>query len=522
MKLAEIFQNGMVLQRRREIPFRGTLEKAQDVRLVLNGTEVASITAGDVGTDGTFEIILPPQEAMENAEITLEGTAGGQDRSQNERLVLQNVDFGEVWLAGGQSNMDFELSWDAESDKMIAEANDPHFRFYDVGEYAFEGEREENLKADAAYWYRWMPYAPADAGKFSAAGVYFALQLREKLGCPVGVIGVNWGGTKASAWTSREKLLADPYLKFYVEDYDKALSSLSMEKYLKSNYSMRKAASKPERQKAMDKMMKNEKTSQPGKLESLLINLFTQEVAMGPHNENRPAGLYENMVLPIKDMQAAGVIWYQGESDDDHAGLYARLFRTMIECWRETFSQDLPFLFVQLAPFESWLACVGTRYPELRYQQQAVEDTVPDAYMASIMDVGSRYDIHPKKKRPVGERLALLAEKEVYGLDVEAHSPALESLAWNNGELVLHLKNTGGGLEERPAEEELSGVKALLKLHVDGTLCDYDYRIEGENLILKPAGSGGKAEVSFAEMPYCRVNLYGMNGLPVRPFRGNL
>ena len=123
---------------------------------------------------------------------------------------------------------------------------------------------------------------------------------------------------------------------------------------------------------------------------------------MGPYNVGRPGGLYHQMLEKIIPFSARGVLWYQGESDEGHAEIYDRLFTAMIRCWRKSFGQELPFLYVQLAPYGWWLGGTGEKYPELRRRQEMVGESVPGAYMASIMDLGMYEDIHPKHKKEVG------------------------------------------------------------------------------------------------------------------------
>lgn len=99
------------------------------------------------------------------------------------------------------------------------------------------------------------------------------------------------------------------------------------------------------------------------------------------------------MLKKIIGYTVRGVIWYQGESDEHHVEIYSELFSTMINCWRTYWNDDLPFLFVQLAPF-----CHGLKYPELRYQQEHVESMADNAYMVTISDIGDQTENQIKRK----------------------------------------------------------------------------------------------------------------------------
>ncbi|MBQ8995281.1 MAG: hypothetical protein IJ091_05660 [Oscillospiraceae bacterium] len=117
IRLADIFTNGMTLQREKEIRIWGTTDVAQTVEVTLNGR---SILEGEK-IEGEFTLVLPPQDAEENAVLSIIGT---------DIVELTNVDIGEVWVAGGQSNMEFLLRYDREAKDQISQAHDPHFRFF--------------------------------------------------------------------------------------------------------------------------------------------------------------------------------------------------------------------------------------------------------------------------------------------------------------------------------------------------------------------------------------------------------
>ena len=184
--LARPFQSGMTLQRGKKIKIWGRSDCEQTVCAYLNGKKLSefSLSAGD------FAIYLPPQEAAEGAVLEIGG------------VRLENVDIGEVWLAGGQSNMEFALACDFDGADTISRADDVHLRQYTVGRYLYVGEREENPKKEP-YFDRWISFGREGAPFFSAVGAYFARELRAKLGVPVALLACNLGGTPALAWIDR-------------------------------------------------------------------------------------------------------------------------------------------------------------------------------------------------------------------------------------------------------------------------------------------------------------------------------
>ena len=420
IRLARPFSDGVIFQRGRPILLWGNSDKAQSVRVRLNGETAANveIPAGD------FTITLPAQEAMEDAVLEV------------GEVTLRHVDVGEVWIAGGQSNMEFFLEYTEGGDHEIASANDPHLRMYTVGQYSFAGERELGYKAWNP-WDRWLPYMPENAGRFSAVGVYFAKELRRVLGVPVGILSCNWGGTSASAWLDRRYLEEDPALRSYIDDFDALVSKLDLERYNRIKALVRPGMASREAREQIGAL--NKYTFRPGEMEKMMMagggqqdaaaaqnnplaGLSLEDImAVGPGDPNEPGALYENMLKEIVGYPAQGVMWYQGETDEPKAEIYCKLFGAMRQCWLDAWSarnpaQDtLPFLTVQLAPFGLWRGSTGDRFPIVREQQELTAKTLPDVYMTSISDLGNIFDIHPKVKQPVGERLALLARKNIYG-----------------------------------------------------------------------------------------------------------
>ena len=104
---------------------------------------------------------------------------------------------------------------------------------------------------------------------------------------------------------------------------------------------------------------------------------------IGPYHHYRPCGLYDRMLKKVAPFPVKGILWYQGESDEVHADLYALLMEKLIQCFRDAWmDEQLPFLYVQLAPFERWLECRGDRYPQVRACQELVSKKVATSLAA--------------------------------------------------------------------------------------------------------------------------------------------
>lgn len=501
LKTAMIFTNKMVLQRDKKIPVWGKGESGKKVCVSLDGNSAETI----VGADGNWKLELSEHAAGTDYEMTI--TDG------DETITLSDVCVGEVWIAGGQSNMEYILAFEKHFDEVQANERNPYIRFFDYPEVSYEGQLEDFDYKNYGFW---RGCTADDLQWFSAVGYYFSKMLNEDLNVPVGIVGCNWGGTTACSWMSREKLVGTEG-EFWVTNFDKACAEIAdVEKYIEEF----KANPANNRTSELENPFSVEFVKVGKSREEQLAIMKAQEEAgisydqiLGPYYERRPGGLYETMLKKIVPYAMRGAIWYQGESDaDENPSAYKTVFAKMIENWRELWNEEFPFLFVQLAPFSAWMQCYGDNYPALRAAQDIVSKNVPGAYMASIGDVGMEFDIHPKNKIPVGERLGLLARKYVYGEnDILADAPeAVEAL--KDGDKIVVLFENGNGLSLEG--DKLNAMKGLLS---DGSLVDLTEAVTVDDKLII-SGCEEVDELQFASTPYYKVNVFNESHIPVKPF----
>jgi sialate O-acetylesterase len=404
--------------------------------------------------------------------------------------------------------MEWPLKYDHEWKTVIPAANDPLLRFYDEPHVSYEGQEKEDDYSHAGFW---RPFDPQNAPWFSAVGTYFALELRKSLGVPVGILGCNWGGTSAACWLP-EECLQTPTLKQYLLDYEKSCASLDMARYRDLYRAQITRTLPPEVMEMLERINLGEIS-----FETLMDNFKDappppMPLPVGPMDPYRPNGLYHLMLKKVAPFSAKGFIWYQGETDQTYPQLYEELLTAMIRAWRDLFKDELPFLQVQLAPYEGWGPQDGPNFPGVRNAQAQVAKKVPGVWMASIMDVGSKKDIHPKKKRPVGERLALLARGKVYGEKLLCEAPEPEKIIPEDGGFAVLFKNAEGGLVLRG--EAVKGIEAFDRenrpVKIACRLEDRTLHIRGDVPIVK---------FSFAYLPYVEVNLYNVANCSAVPFR---
>ena len=559
--LARVFSDNAVFQRNTKIAIWGESDKAETIAITLNDTEIMK---ADV-KDGPFSLLLPPQEAITDAKLAV-GDA-----------VLNGIDIGEVWIAGGQSNMEFLYKYVKDIKEDLESADDPHLRMYTVGQYSFEGQREAGYKAWNP-WDRWIKYGEEGTEAFAAVATFFARKLRET-GVPVGIINCSWGGTKACAWTAADYMKNDR-LSFVFEDYENEIKPIDLDRYEKiKTYLWPSRFAKPEPGRnyndiivantfnpknlmaimgqsvadanAADNSGKNEQTENPMAQAEKLIGGpvgIMDTMIQGPGSEREPGALYENMVTEMAGYSCKGALWYQGCSDENRAKQYDLMMEALINCWRDSWKKvnptqtKLPFLYVQLAPYGTWMQNSSVNYPDVRESQERVKTFVSDVYMASISDVGNVFDIHPKDKKPVGERLYMLAECYVYGKNyVKPEAPIGRSLERIADDTVavdfeygdgLHIvewdfsEYNGFSVEEIADVDEtlvpptLGGVNALVVKADGNALRNAVVRTDGNRLYITSDELKGKSDIKieFAKTGFYQVNVYNAEGLPARPF----
>ncbi len=513
--LAEIFQSGMMLQREKEIRLWGNTIPDTIVTATLYRKEAGGcgkpILSGEsrADKDGQFRIVLPPQNAGKGYRLTVTF-----DPATAEPVHLENICFGDLWLAGGQSNMEFFLKYDRDWEATKKLPRNPDIRMYNVPQRAFEGHASHN-RAGYGYW-----FDDSDPGLeyFSAPAYSFARHVQAAIGVPIGIIGCNWGGSTASAWVD-EEVLDVPPLDRYLQEYADAVSGIPPEKLAADSLAAWRFEDSKEHGSDFEPLLYGR--DRDWQLSYMEQHKNDPVIPMGPWNHNRPSGLYHTMLSSLFPLPIKGVLWYQGESDaGDHAFLYDRLLAALIENWRRKWRDDLPFLIVQLAPFGMWLDCDNQGYAVVREKQAAVARTVPHVYMAGIMDLGSYYDIHPKEKMEVGRRLSLLARGHIYGeKELLCNPPEAVVAFWLNPRQIAVVfryaegLDAGGGnsdwnlrIQERdiiPAETEINAENGHVILTLPAPVLDVS----------------SPAYVSLGFGDYAEIHIRNRAGLSALPFR---
>ena len=214
-KVDPLFQSGMVLQREKEIKIWGNAPAGSKVTASINDNSNATIAADDY----TFMLTLAPMKAAENLVLVI-----SCDSADTCPIELFSISIGDVWLACGQSNMEFFLKYDQDWEKVQTQPKNPHIHMYNTPQVAFEGHTSHS-RTGYGYW-----FSDKDNGYevFSAPAYSFAQHLQPTIDVPIGLIGCNWGGSTASAWVP-EEVLRTPPLDNYFREYQDAMAGLTPE-----------------------------------------------------------------------------------------------------------------------------------------------------------------------------------------------------------------------------------------------------------------------------------------------------
>jgi sialate O-acetylesterase len=483
-----LFSDGMVLQQGVACPVWGTADRGEEFSVILQvGPEKVGSGGIRADKDGRWRYDLP--KAAPGGPYTL--TIGNAKKS----VTLKDVYVGEVWVCSGQSNMEWSVSASADAGAVIKASANPKIRLFKVANGPAMTPQHDAKGA-------WRECGPGTVGNFSAVGYHFGRALQEKLGVPVGLIQTAWGGTPAEVWTSRKVLEADPRLRPVVDHFEQRIKDY------------------PRQLEAFQEQVKRHKeAAEKAKAEGKApppAPRRPDDPKTFPYNS--PFLLYNARVATLIPYAIRGVIWYQGESNAfarEKSAEYATLFPAMIKNWRDDWGQgEFPFLFVQLAPFmKIEKQPTDPPWALLREAQRRASFDVPKAAMAVITDVGDEKDIHPKKKQPVGERLALAARAVAYGAKVNYTGPVYERMNVEGDKAVLTFKSTGGGLEAHGGALEGFTVAGS-----DGKFYPARAEIRGDTVVVSSDKVVAPAAVRFGWANYPVVNLWGKDGLPASPF----
>jgi sialate O-acetylesterase len=455
LQLPKVFTDGAVLQRDRAVPVWGSAAAGKQVVVKFAGQEKSTRAAAD----GKWRIDLDALPASAEGRVLEVREEGGA------KLEVKDLLVGEVWLASGQSNMEWPISRSRPEDQAIAASGPvPLLRVLTVPK-KLSAYRLDDFDG------RWQAATPDSVRHFSAVAYFFGRRLTEELGIPVGMIHSSWGGSRIEPWLADEGLDGIPDLR-EMRDFRKARSPGTaeydhlMRRHLKATRAWIDAAARA----------LHERRPLPGQ---------PSAPPQLPLGHGQALGTYQAMIHPLVPYGIRGFLWYQGESNLGEGMLYTLKMEALIKGWRQQFGVPAaPFLFVQLAPYHYGDNREGA-LPAIWVAQQHVLK-LPHTGMAVTMDIGNPADIHPTHKSEVARRLALWALADTYGKPgIVKSGPLFEKmeiaddairirfsgaptgLTTRDGKPPSHFEVAGPDWNFQPATAEIAAGEALVTLRSD-------------------------------------------------------
>jgi sialate O-acetylesterase len=449
VKLPKVIASHMVLQQKLPIPIWGTADADEEVTVSI-GDNTATTKAG---ADGKWSLKLKEMTAGGPHEVVVKG--------KNE-IKLIDVLIGEVWVASGQSNMEWPVSASDNPKEEIAAAKYPNIRLFHVKKVPSVTPADE-VVLDR----EWSECAPTTVGNFSAVAYFFGREIHKELDVPVGLINTSWGGTAIEPWT--------PIVGF---ESVESLQPLAEQ--------VKAVQAKPEGVKA---------------------------------GAGSPSQLYNGMVHALVPYGIRGTLWYQGESNRGQGVAYEQRMHALINGWRSIWNQgDFPFLYVQLAPYK-YVKPPMTDPKHLLPQVWEAQTRVlkmKNTGMAVTTDITNLNDIHPRNKQDVGKRLALWALANTYGKsDLVYSGPLYKSMTVEGNKIRIEFEHVGGGLKSRD-DKPLSWFTIAGK---EGEFVEATATIDGKTVVVSSDAVAEPAAVRFGWNELAEPNLINAEGLPAGPFR---
>lgn len=474
IRLPAIIGDNMVLQQRSSAVIWGWAQPGEEIRIQASWLhKPLVVTAGE---DGKWQGTLKTAKAGGPYTIRF---------SASDTIDVKNVMLGEVWLASGQSNMEFFVGkatgWRTGTtnyEAVIATANHPDIRMIDVENKVADTEQTD-------FNGKWTVCSPQTVADFSAVAYFFAKEIELSTGYPIGIINSTWGGTPAESWTKKQVLENNPDFQPILARYDQQVRD-----YPEASGKYTAAYQKWKADNNDTKAQAPKKPADP----SL--------------NSKSPCKLYNGMIAPLIPYTLKGVIWYQGESNAVRGYQYRTLFPAMINSWRQDWhSPRLPFYFVQISPHRS-------QNPDIRESQLVTYHTTPYTGIVVTTDNGDSLDIHPRNKELVGKRLSLWALHNQYGKKkIEVSGPLYKSMKIEDGRIRIKFDYAKG---LRPQNSSLTEFTIAGS---DQVFVPARASIEGNTVVVWSDEIKDPVAVRFAWRNIPRADLYNGAGLPASPFR---
>lgn len=453
VRLPHLVSNNMILQQNSTVRLWGWDKPGTRIAVTTTWTDGKVETT--TGKDGRWMLtVSTPRADHRQHQVVID---------DGEPVVVDSVMLGEVWVCAGQSNMEMPLRGFTDCpvegyNEAILEAN----RYSEIHYCKVPSRMSMTPEEDADC--QWLPIGPSTVGGASATGYFFGQTLYQALGVPIGLIEANKGGTRVESWLSEENLR---------QHTDEPLTESEIKKIWKTDY-------------------------------------------------KRPLVWGNATFNPIVNYTVRGIIFYQGCTNAESANIdkYAERLKLLVEQWRGQFGQgQLPFYFVQIAPYY-WYDHDpnGTSGALLREQQLMAADMIPNSGIVCTNDLVYPFEakqIHPRQKKPVGQRLAYMALSRDYGFsNLRYKSSRFDRMEIKGDTAIVNLKDTYGVVSRYQDFEgfEIAGEDRVFH----PATVSYDRRI---GLMLRSKEVGKPVAVRYCFRNFQLGNVKNGALLPLFPFR---
>lgn len=498
MRPAAIFSDHMVVQREKDIDVFGAGVNDRTVTVEMDGNEVSTPVEA-----GFWRVSLPSVPVGGPYTMTItDGT---------DTVCFHDILAGEVWLAGGQSNMELELRNCLNGEEEVAQSGNDCIRFFNVPKFAWEGEQLYEAEDVSS----WQVCGAKTSATMSAVAYFCARKLQEALNVPVGIIDCYWGGTSISCWMDEEQLARTKAGQRYLDDYAALVGDKTEEQY---DAEMEAYFRDWNAWNARVQAMRAKDPDVTWETLNAECGVCPWPQPAGRKSPFRPSGLYHTMIARVKPYTVRGFLYYQGEEDETRCTDYGEMLGYLIGQWRGDWEDaELPFVFVQLPRFVSkadYDKGEDTRHwCILRENQWRVSRTIKNTALAVTIDCGEFDNIHPLDKQTVGKRLALQALKTVYGRSVAADGPAFHIVRPESGGMRIWFVEADGLHFQggKGVGFEVAGA--------DGVYHSAEAVIKGKTVFVRSGDVPVPCYVRYAWFSWGEVSLFNAHGLPATPFR---
>jgi sialate O-acetylesterase len=473
IKLPSIIGDNMVLQRGQVLNFWGLSDPGEYVTVIIGENKYGTIADGK----GRWMIRFPAQKEGPS-EITIRG---------KNIITIRNVIWGDVWLCAGQTNMLATVGESAHTEEDLAKANLPEVRLFKI-----EPDCAKDAQFDFGQRGHWVGCTADTARAFSSVAYNFGQEVYDKTHVPLGLILSARPGATMQTWISADAMLKSKEFKGLPGLNDQNFELL---------------------EKLTTQLRETDQQSDPDTYKDVSFRIQVFKT-----NSQTPNCTFNGMISPLVPFALKGVVWYQGENDLGEPLRLRRMIELFMQDWRSQFLEPkLAFIFVQIPNLHARTKePEESQYADLREAQASVRK-LPYAWVAVTIDTvpGANAPAHPKDKREIAHRAALIALATQYHVPAKSLSPFYDSMeVTDDNKIKIHLRLAEPELKVNGKEPKGFAIAGEDKVFVWAKA-----EIEGDNIIVwsdkvkKPVA----VRYAWADNPEC--NLYNQDNLPLCPFR---